>query len=69
MTQGVVQSIAGLLAIFVLAPILVIPYWRIFSKAGFSGWLALLILIPIINLILLCYIAFSKWKSATGSSI
>jgi uncharacterized membrane protein YhaH (DUF805 family) len=38
-------------------------YWRIFTKAGLSGPLSLLILIPGIGpLIPLCILAFSDWK-------
>jgi hypothetical protein len=40
----------------------VIPFWKIFVKAGFSGWLSLCIVIPAVNLIVLYYVAFSVWK-------
>jgi len=35
--------------------------WRICSKAGYPRALGLLILIPIVNLILLLFLAFAKW--------
>jgi hypothetical protein len=35
--------------------------WFIFSKAGYSKWLALLMAAPLINVIILYFIAFSKW--------
>jgi hypothetical protein len=47
----------------VMLPVIVIPYWKIFSKAGFSGWLSLLILLPLVNLIVLYVVAFSEWKT------
>ena len=50
-------------------PLLVIPYWQIFKKAGFSPLLSVLVLVPIANLIILYLVAFSEWKPATGSSI
>lgn len=50
-------------------PIVVIPYWQIFKKAGFSPFLSILILVPIANLVVLYFIAFSDWKPATGSSL
>ncbi len=62
-TVTLIRVVAGLLFLFVFLPLMVIPYWRIFSKAGFSGWLALLILVPLVNLIVLYYVAFSKWKT------
>lgn len=47
----------------VMAVIVVIPFWRICGKAGYSGWLSLLILIPVVNLLLLYFLAFSEWPS------
>jgi len=57
-----IRLIAGVLTLFVFLPLMVWPYWRIFSKAGFSGWLSLLILIPLVNIAVLYYVAFSDWK-------
>jgi hypothetical protein len=39
----------------------VIIYWRIFSKAGYSGALGLLMFVPIANIIVLCVLAFGTW--------
>lgn len=39
------------------------PFWRIFTKAGFSGWLSLLMLVPLVNLAVLYVIAFIEWPS------
>ena len=36
-------------------------WWRIFSKAGYSGAFSLLILAPFGVLIMLCVLAFSDW--------
>jgi hypothetical protein len=38
----------------------VVPFWPIFRKAGFSGPLSLLMLVPGVNLILLYVVAFSR---------
>lgn len=40
----------------------VLPYWFIFKKAGFSPWLALLMAVPLVNLVVLYVIAFSQWR-------
>ena len=50
-------------AIFGLIVIIfaVIIYWRIFSKAGYSGALSLLMFVPIANIIVLCVLAFGNW--------
>lgn len=36
-------------------------WWKIFAKAGYSGTLSLLMLIPLVNLIVMLYLAFSTW--------
>jgi len=36
---------------------------RIFSRSGFSGWLSLLMPVPMINLIVLYVVAFAPWTS------
>ncbi|OHB51563.1 MAG: hypothetical protein A2Y10_11845 [Planctomycetes bacterium GWF2_41_51] len=51
-------------AVFGLAVILfkLFLWWKIFSKAGYSGAFAFLILVPFVgNLIVLCVLAFSNW--------
>ncbi|WP_404362761.1 hypothetical protein [Marinobacter sp.] len=45
----------------VIAILAVIPAWRICQRTGYPGWLGLLILIPLVNLGLLYFIAFSDW--------
>ncbi len=41
--------------------LVILPTWRICSKAGYPGWLALLFLLPVANLILLYFLAFAEW--------
>lgn len=49
-----------LLAIGLIVLSLVIN-WKIAEKAGFPGVASLLMLIPLVNLIVLCYFAFTEW--------
>ena len=58
-SAGVVifSLIAGLIG-FIFALVI---YWRIFSKAGYSGARSLLMLIPIVNLIIVIMFAFAEW--------
>lgn len=44
------------------------PFWKIFSKAGFSGWLSLLIFVPLVNLVILYFVAFAEWPSLRSPS-
>jgi hypothetical protein len=39
------------------------PVWRICRKAGFSGALSLLILLPGLNLCLLYFLALAEWPA------
>jgi len=41
--------------------VIVVPFWFIFGKAGFSKWLSLLMVIPVVNLLALYYLAFAQW--------
>ena len=50
-----------LLVCLVCAIIGAIIWWRILSKAGYSGALGLLMLVPIANLVLLCVLGFGTW--------
>ena len=49
-----------IIAAFWLAVFLV-PAWRIATKAGYSGALSLLTLIPVVNIIVIWIFAFVKW--------
>ncbi len=59
--------IFGLL--FLLMPLWVIPFWKIFSKAGFPGAISLLTMIPVIGLITLYVIVFSEWPAMRQTAV
>ena len=63
----IIRIVAGLM-FFVILPIVVIPYWQIFKKAGFAPALSLLVLIPLVYLIVLYVVAFSDWKVGPGNA-
>jgi hypothetical protein len=44
-----------------VALLVILPAWRICSKAGYPGGLALLFLLPVVNLVLLYFLAFAEW--------
>ena len=57
-------GIGLLLAIVtIVAALVIIPYWQLFSKAGYSGWWSFLMVLPLINLIALYVLAFSEWPA------
>ena len=47
---------------------LVLPFWMICSKAGFPGWISLAVLVPVLNLVLLFFLAFADWPALQGQS-
>jgi len=51
----------------VVGIIVVIPAWRICQRTGYSGWMGLLILVPLVNLFLLYFLAFSQWPRDRGA--
>ena len=56
-------SVWQLLIILIYVFGIVLPFWQIFKKAGFSPWLSLLILVPLVNLFALYFLAFARWPS------
>jgi hypothetical protein len=60
MAMGVLAILP--LVILVILAIVILPFWFICKKAGFSPWLSLLNIIPLGNLILIYVLAFSDWK-------
>jgi hypothetical protein len=64
----IIRIVAGMMFLLII-PIAVIPYWKIFGKAGFSPALSLLIIVPLANLIVLYYVAFADWKPRTGGVV
>ena len=58
----------GPLMVLVMAAIVILPFWFIFSKAGHSKWLSLLMVVPLINVILLYFLAFSQWPSLASAN-
>ncbi|HXM17769.1 MAG TPA: hypothetical protein VN934_03055 [Candidatus Tumulicola sp.] len=50
--------------------IFVLYLWsRIFSKAGFSPWLCLLLIIPLVNIIMIIWFAFAEWPVSRGARV
>lgn len=52
-----------LLVITPLMALLVVPTWRILQRAGFNGAWALLMLVPIVGILVLWFVSFSKWPA------
>jgi hypothetical protein len=60
------QPVHLLLFLFIAAiaaAITLPPYWMIFKKAGFSPWLSILALVPLVKWIVLWVVALSEWRA------
>lgn len=65
--QQIQQAMLVMIPIFMIFGIvalvaIIIPFWFICKKAGFSPWLSLLNIIPLGNLVLIYMLAFAQWK-------
>jgi len=49
------------LMILIYLTVIIVPCWRIVSRAGYSGAWSLLALVPLLNVILLWVFAFVRW--------
>ena len=63
MMSGTPMGSFGPLMMLIFAVLIILPFWFIFSKAGFPRWLSLLMVVPIVNVIMLYVFAFSDWPS------
>jgi hypothetical protein len=61
------ESPGGMVWMVIMSVLVVIPFWRICAKAGYSGWWSLLILLPLANLGLLYFLAFAEWPAQRRS--
>jgi hypothetical protein len=49
------------LAVCGVALVLIWPAARIAARLGFSPWLGVLVVVPLVNVLLLWFVAYSKW--------
>lgn len=48
--------------------ITLLPMWMICDKAGFPGWISLATLVPVLNILLLFFLAFTQWPALRRTS-
>jgi hypothetical protein len=63
-----VFALTAILVVHVLfALLLIVPSWRIFERAGYSGLYALFHLVPVIGpFIVMAILAFGDWPNGEG---
>jgi hypothetical protein len=52
--------------LIIVGLIIVLPFWKIFTKAGFPGPLAILVIIPFVNILMIFFLAFAEWPALKG---
>lgn len=45
------------------------PYAVVFSRAGYTKWLSVLMLVPLVNIILMWWFAFANWTVRPGDKL
>ena len=63
--HGIIAAVIGFYLVFfvIIMAAIIIPFWFILKKAGFSPWLSLINLVPTFGTFILLYIvAFAEWK-------
>jgi hypothetical protein len=58
---GAIFTIFMIFFVLILTFIQILAFCKIFSKAGFSWALGLLMLVPIANIIMFFFLAFADW--------
>jgi hypothetical protein len=59
------SSAAGFMPLC-LSLLIVIPWWFIFRKAGYSKWLSLMMILPGANFVILTWFASADWPVLKG---
>jgi len=57
----VVLIILALFVMLIITAIKILIACKIFSKAGYNWALGLLIILPIVDVVMVCFLAFSDW--------
>jgi hypothetical protein len=62
--QRIAMAILAIMPFIILIglAIVILPFWFICKKAGFSPWLSMLNIVPFGSLILCYVLAFADWK-------
>jgi hypothetical protein len=58
---GAIFTIFMIFFVLILTVIQIVAFCKIFSKAGFSWALGLLMFVPIANIIMFFFLAFAEW--------
>jgi hypothetical protein len=54
--------------IVILSLLQVVPFWRIFGRMGLPPWLSIMASLPLVNLIVLYFVALTPWPRDTAGN-
>ncbi|MDZ4096129.1 MAG: hypothetical protein U1D35_14610 [Paracoccaceae bacterium] len=57
------MGLPGLLMIVIYAALVVVPFFKLWQRTGHNGWISLLMLIPLVNIVLIYVLAFKSWPA------
>ena len=58
---GLFNGVFGCSFVLFILVLGILVWWKIFAKAGYGGAFGLLMLVPGVNLVMICILAFGKW--------
>ncbi len=53
----------GPFGLVITAVIVVVPFFQLWKRTGHNGWISLLMLLPIVNIVMLYVLAFKDWPA------
>ena len=60
-------GLTALIPLVVWGLLLIVPFFQLWKRTGHSGWMSLLMLLPIVNLVMLYVLAFKRWPALETS--
>lgn len=60
------MMLGAALPLLIMGLIIVLPFWKIFTKAGYPGPLAILMIVPFVNIFMIFFLAFAEWPALRG---
>ena len=58
---GLFSGVFGCGVMLLVIGLMVLVWWKIFAKAGYGGGFGLLMLVPGVNVVMICILAFGTW--------
>ncbi len=61
MRDDMIMGSPSIIVMLIVGIVAVVAFWRIFAKAGFPGWYGVGVVIPMVNILLVLFLAFAEW--------